>query len=143
MVRRILAYLATVLAVTVLVAAAGSQITLNALGVPVTPGDRLTVAVADVAGAGPTLALFFAPLLLALLAIAGLAVRFVLFRRIVLFGLAGAGAVAAVLIILGAVFPMPALAAARTIEGAQVLAVAGFLGGLVYAFFGPRSRAHE
>jgi hypothetical protein len=142
MVRRILAYLATVAAVCILVAAVGSQITLNALGVPLTPGDRINAALKDILGLGPTLALFFAPLLLVLLMLAGAAVRYALVRRIVLFGLAGAGAVALTLTILAAVFPMPALAAARTMEGAQALALAGFLGGLVYAFLGPRSPAH-
>jgi hypothetical protein len=140
MVQRILAYLATVLAVTILVAAVGAQITLNALGVPVTLADRMNAAAADIMGAGPTLAIFFAPLLLVLLVIAGLAVRYALFRRLLLFGLAGAGAVGLVLVILGVAFPMPVLASARTIEGAQALAAAGFVGGLVYAFLGPRSR---
>ncbi len=142
MVQRILAYLATVVAVTVLVAAVGSQVTLSALNVPVTIAVRVNAALADIAGVGPALAIFFAPLLLAMMLIAGLAVRYALFRRFVLYGLAGAGAVSLVLVILGVAFPMPVLAAARTLAGAQALAAAGFAGGLVYALLGPRSRAH-
>lgn len=142
MVRRILTFVLAAMAVTVLVAVAGSQVNLDALGVAVTPADRAAAAARDIVGAAPLLAMFIAPAFLVTALIAGAAVRYPFFGRLVLFALAGAGAVLLVLQGLCVAFPMPVLAAARTVEGAQLLTAAGALGGLVYGFFGPRGRRH-
>jgi hypothetical protein len=142
MVRRILAFLLAAVAVTGFVAVAGSQINLDALGVSVTPADRAAAAARDLVGAAPLLALFLAPAFLLTALIAGFALRQPFFGRLLLFALAGAGAVLLVLGGLSVAFPMPVLAAARTVEGAQLLTAAGALGGLVYGFFGPQGRRH-
>ena len=142
MVRRILAFLLAAAAITAFVAVVGSQINLDALGVAVTPADRAAAAALDLVGAAPLLTLFIAPAFLVTALIAGFALRRPLFGRLVLFALAGAGSVLLVLHVLGVVFPMPALAAARTVEGAQLMTAAGALGGLVYGFLGPRGRRH-
>jgi hypothetical protein len=141
MVRRIIVFLLTVLFVTILVAAAGSQVTLDALGVPVTVMDRLTAAGRDIVGAGPLLLMFIAPALLVTMLIAGFALHSATFRRFLVYSLAGAGAVLLVLGALAIAFPMPVLAAARTVAGAQMLVLAGAIGGLLYAVLGPRAPA--
>ncbi len=142
MVRRILVFLLAAAAITALVAIAGAQVNLDALGVTVTAADRAAAAARDLVGAAPLLAMFIAPAFLVTALIAGFALRNPLFGRLLLFALAGAGAVLLVLEGLSVAFPMPVLAAARTVEGAQLLTAAGALGGLVYGFFGPRSRKH-
>ncbi|MFZ4121688.1 MAG: hypothetical protein ACOYKM_08490 [Caulobacterales bacterium] len=140
MVRRIVGFLAIVVVMAALVAAAGSQVTLNALGVPVTLADRLRSAGTDIVGFGPTLVLFLAPFALVTFLIAGLALRFTLFRRILLFGGAGALALLGMVFALSVAFPMPVLAAARTGGGVAMLSAAAALGGALYALVGPRSK---
>lgn len=140
MVRRAIAFVVVVVLMAALAAAAGAQVTLNALGVPVSLNDRLVSAGRDIIGLGPTLVLFLAPFALMFFLLAGLAVRFALVRRIALFAGAGALTMLAVLAALDIAFDVPVLAAARTSSGVALLAAAGALGGMAYAWLGPRSK---
>lgn len=102
------------------------------LGVEVPLATRLHTTVADVAGFGPLLAALLAAAFAAGFVVAEpLARRFPQSRR-ALFPLAGAGAVAAAILLLNAALPMTPIAATRSAAGTIALAAAGAVGGAIY-----------
>lgn len=133
------AYIAAVLATGLLGSVTQTQFNLarlGGLGVDVSFGERIAVTVTDLTG--------FAPLLTALTA-GGFLVAFVftgaVLRRWIkagrpgLYALAGATAVATILISMRLALGLDAIAAARGIGGFAALALCGALGGLIYARF--------
>ena len=112
-----------------------------ALGAPVSLGVRVQTTLQDLAGFAPMLgAVAAAGFLPAFLAAALLARRWPR-RRKLLFGLAGATAVCAAIIIMNAVLPMTPIGATRSAWGTAALAVAGLLGGGVFAALARRRPA--
>lgn len=102
------------------------------LGVEVPLATRLQTTLADVAGFGPLLAaLVAAAYAIGFVVAEPLATRFPHLRR-ALYPLAGAGAVAAAILLLNAALPMTPIAATRSAAGTIALAAAGAVGGAVY-----------
>lgn len=105
---------------------------LQGLGVAMPLGVRLEATLQDLAGFTPSFGpLVAAAFLVAFAATAGL-LHWLPGREALLYPLAGAVAVAALLLIMEAVFGLTAVAAARTAGGFASLVLAGAAGGLAF-----------
>lgn len=106
---------------------------LQALGVPMPWDLRLITTARDLAGFTPLFgALVAAGFLIAFLA-TGLLRRWLRNGRTALYALAGAVAIAAILLIMTAAFGMVPIAAARGLGGFVALALCGAAGGVLFA----------
>ncbi|MEM9301064.1 MAG: hypothetical protein AAGE01_03080 [Pseudomonadota bacterium] len=133
--RRVLGFLAAALTATLLATTASTQsvlASLGGLGVEVPLSVRFEATVHDWLGMGPLYgALITAGFLVALLT-AGVIVRFAPATRGWLYPLAGAVAVATILIAMKSVFEISTIAGARTLAGLAMQMLAGAAGGWVF-----------
>ena len=112
-----------------------SQINLaaiSALGHPISLGDRLGMTWFDLGSFGPVWGAIVAFGFLLAWPIAGLLARRWARWRSLLFPLAGFAAVVSALLVMDAMLPVTAVAAARTLTGVILLGLCGALGGWVY-----------
>ena len=143
MIRRIGAFVASVLAVYVLAALVSTQMTLNnvvALGLPVTVADRFAAALHDLAGLAPTYVPLIAISLLIAFPIMALVARFVPVPRTLGFVLAGAVALLVVHLAMYAVLGMHPLPVTRSVIGLAGQVAAGAVGGLAFAVLTRKAR---
>ncbi|TVP88950.1 MAG: hypothetical protein EA347_05105 [Thioalkalivibrio sp.] len=129
-------------AAVVVTAGAGSVIQtqfnlamIQQLGAPVPIPVRLETTLHDLASFAPTYALLVAAGFLVALPISGLLARLWPGGRIVLHALAGGAAIVAALLVMNAVLPATMIGAARFPSGVAALALAGVLGGLLFALW--------
>lgn len=136
MIRRIGAFVASVLVVYLLAAFISTQMTLNivvALGLPVTVADRAAAAMHDLAGMAPTYVPLVAISLLVAFPVAALVARFVPAPRTLGYALAGAVALLVAHLTMYAVLGMHPLPVTRSVIGLFGQVAAGAVGGLVFA----------
>ncbi|MDX1569193.1 MAG: hypothetical protein R3200_01820 [Xanthomonadales bacterium] len=144
--RRLWPYLLSVLATSALAAGASTQFVLaelGALGVDVPLVDRVAATVHDMIGMFPTYAPIIAVGFLIALWVAALLGRRWPGVRGALFTLAGASAVLAALGAMEWSFGIMPVAGARTAGGLLAQALAGAVGGWLYARLSPSGRPHE
>jgi hypothetical protein len=110
---------------------------ISALGAPVPAGVRLLTTLQDLAGFAPMLALLSAGGFLPAFLVAALLLRWWPGQRTLLYGLAGAAAMATILLLMDATLPITAIGAARSLPGAAALVLAGAAGGLAFARLAP------
>lgn len=114
---------------------------LAALDVPVPLGLRLLTTLQDLAGFAPMLALLVAGGFLPAFLVAALLQRWWPRQRALLYGLAGAAALATILLLMDATLPITAIGAARSPAGIAALVLAGAAGGLAFARLAPARRS--
>ncbi len=134
--RNLVAWLAAV-AVT---AAAGSVIqtqfnlaTIRELGAPIPWNLRLDTTLHDLVHFAPTYALLVSAAFLIALAVSGLLARRWPAARTVLHTIAGGAGIATALLVMNSMLPATVIGATRFGTGILALALAGALGGLLYA----------
>jgi hypothetical protein len=134
--KRVGAYLAAAIVTTLLGTVVQTQFNLAPLagfGAPVPAGLRLEVMARDLAGFAPTFgALTLAAFLIAL-PVTGLIRRRIVRGRAALYALAGAVAIATMLVLMKAALGLNAIAAVRGAGGFATLVIAGAIGGWVFA----------
>ena len=142
--RAIIAFFPSVLGAYVLASALATQVILarlTGLGMPVTLRDRLEATGHDLVGlASSYLPLMLLAYLLAL-PVAVFLGRYLDRYRALVYGLAGAGAVIAIHLIMKAVLGLNGIAAARDLHGLLLQGLAGSFGG--YLFFVFTGQAHR
>ena len=106
---------------------------LEDLGVAIPLGDRLAMYWHDVLGMSPIAGLVAGVGFLIALPVAALIIRFLPALRTLGYVLAGAAAMGAALLLMQSVLGMMPMAGARTAGGLAAQAVAGALGGYVFA----------
>lgn len=140
--RLFLAFLAAVLLMAVLGTIVQTQFVLAALaavGAPLTLSDRLAMTGADLVGFAPVYALVIAVGLLVAFAVAGFLSRRLKVPHVLVFVLAGAAAIALMLVLMRLVFfGIPLIAGTRTMAGTLAQIACGALAGLVFALAAPR-----
>lgn len=138
MIRRIVTFAGAVLATYVVAAVLASNSVVSsviAMGLPVSLGKRLEVIGHDILGMATSyLPLIAIALFLAFL-VAGLLARKRPDLRIAVYVLAGMAAVLCIHVGLKAAFDITPVAAARTTVGLSMQAIAGSLGGYIFARF--------
>lgn len=115
-----------------------TQFVLSALagaGAQVSPGDRLSMTLADIAGLGPLYLVFIViGFVIAFLA-GALVVRFTPLPRALVYGAAGAVCMFVMLALMREVFfGVPVIAGARSLAGELSQAICGALAGVFYAW---------
>ena len=133
--RRLLVYLLAVgVAYGLAVAMATQSViaSLAAMGIPVSPGERLSMTVQDLAGMAPMFLPMVAFGLLCAFMTAALLCRWRAAWRIPLYVLAGAAGIVTIHLLLHLAFQITPVAAARSPGGLLLQALAGAVGGLVY-----------
>lgn len=108
------------------------------MGQPVTLGQRLSTTFADFAGFAPLWSVIVAAALLIAFPVAAGLSRLWPAGRAALHVLAGFCAVLVALLVMSAMLPVTAIAAARTLGGVLAMAVPGAFGGAVYAWLWPQ-----
>lgn len=142
--RAIIAFIPAVAGAYILSSLLATQVILariEGMGIPVTLRDRLDASLHDIVGlAGSYFPLMLLAFLLVLPIAAGLgylAPRL----RVLLYSLAGAGAVLCIHLVVKAVFGLNGIAAVRDTHGFLLQGLAGWFGG--YLFFVFTGRAHR
>ncbi len=105
------------------------------LGAPVPITVRLETTLHDLLNFAPTYAVLVAAAFLIALPVSGLLARLWPGGRIVLHALAGGVAIIAALLVMNAILPATMIGAARFASGVAALALAGALGGLLFALW--------
>lgn len=140
-VRRLLAFLATVAVTSALAVAIHSQFVmagLRDLGADIGGGMALDVTLHDIAGMAPVYAMFIAAALLLGFLLTGWLWPKVKLGRTISFAIGGGAALALMLAIMRAVLGITMVAGARTPGGFAAQCVAGALGGLLFALLSRR-----
>lgn len=132
----VLGFVLAVIVTTVLGCIAHTQFVLSelsALGVEITVSDRLSTTARDIAGMGPMFGMIIAIAFLVAMSAAALVYRMAGTQRSLVYGVAGAVALAVALTAMGIVFDITPIAGARSTLGFLAQVAAGALGGLAFA----------
>lgn len=135
-VKIVLGFVLAVIVATVLGAIAHTQFVLaelTGLGIEIPVSDRLSTTIHDIAGMGPMFGLIVAIGFIVAMLAAGLVYRFAGTQRYLVYGVAGAVALAVALTAMGMVYEITPIAGARTAMGFVAQMIAGALGGLTFA----------
>lgn len=127
------------LAATLVTAASGSVVqtqfnlaAIAGLGAPIPPALRLQTTLQDLAGFAPVFAAVAGAGLLLAFPVATWLVRRLPARRILLYALAGAAAVATAILLMSALLPVTPIGATRSLAGFLALTACGALGGWTF-----------
>lgn len=134
---RVLHFLLALVATAALCCLAASQFNLarlSDLGVSVPFSDRLAVTAHDLINMGPLYGSLIGAALVIAFPVTGLLVRWFSSRRAFLYALAGAVAIAVMLVIMKQAFGITLIAATRTASGFASQVVAGAVGGWLFAY---------
>ncbi|PKQ08668.1 MAG: hypothetical protein CVT73_06250 [Alphaproteobacteria bacterium HGW-Alphaproteobacteria-12] len=134
--RIVLAFILAVIVATILGSVAHTQFILGALadlGVAIPFAERLSMTVHDIVGMGPQYGVIIAIGLLIALSAAALVFRIAGTGRTLIYGVAGAIALAVALMAMGMAYDITPIAGARSTAGFVAQMIAGALGGLVFA----------
>jgi hypothetical protein len=129
-------FVLAVIVATVLGSIAHTQFVLaglTELGIEIPVSDRLSTTMHDIAGMGPMFGLIVAIGFLVAMAAAALVYRYARTQRYLVYGVAGAVALAVALTAMGTVYEITPIAGARTALGFIAQMIAGALGGLAFA----------
>lgn len=135
-VRVVLGFVLAVIVSTVLGSIAHTQFVLaglTALGVEIPVSDRLSTTFQDIVGMGPMFGMIIAIGFLVAMSAAALVYSFVGTQRYVVYGVAGAVALAVALMAMGIVYDITPIAGARTTIGFIAQMIAGAVKGLTFA----------
>lgn len=135
-VRVVLAFILAVVVTTVLGAIAHTQFVLGRLadlGIDISFSDRLSMTLHDVAGMGPMFGAIIGLGFIVAMGAAALVFWLAGVQRMLIYGVAGAVAVAVALLTMGMVYDITPIAGARSTAGFIAQMVAGVLGGLTFA----------
>ncbi len=141
-IRLILAFVITVAVTSVLAVAASSQFVmagLRGLGAEIGGGEMARVMVHDVAGMAPLYSMFVAAALLLGFLLTGFLWPRVKLPRPLSYAIGGGAAIAAMLLIMGAVLGIMMVAGARTPLGFAAQCAVGAVGGLIFAALSRRA----
>lgn len=132
----VLGFVLAVVVATVLGCIAHTQFVLaglTGLGIEIPVSDRLSTTLQDIAGMGPMFGMIIAIGFLVAMSAAALVYRFAGTQRNLVYGVAGAVALAVALAAMGAAYDITPIAGARSAMGFIAQMVAGALGGLTFA----------
>lgn len=135
-VRVLLAFVLAVVVTTVLGAVAHTQFVLGRLvdlGIDIPLSERLSMTFHDIAGMGPMFGAIIGLGFLVAMAAGALVFWFAGVQRMLVYGVAGAVAVAVALTAMGMVYDITPIAGARSTAGFIAQLIAGALGGLTFA----------
>ena len=135
-VKIVLGFVLAVIVATVLGAIAHTQFVLaelTGLGIEIPISDRLSTTIHDIVGMGPMFGLIVGIGFLVAMLAAALVYRFAGTQRYLVYGVAGAVALAVALTAMGMVYEITPIAGARTTTGFIAQMIAGALGGLAFA----------
>jgi len=135
-VKIVLGFVLAVIVATVLGAIAHTQFVLaelTGLGIEIPISDRLSTTIHDIVGMGPMFGLIVGIGFLVAMLAAALVYRFAGTQRYLVYGVAGAVALAVALTAMGMVYEITPIAGARTTAGFIAQMIAGALGGLTFA----------
>ncbi len=136
MIRRILIFIAAVLATLCAASLTHTQIILSGLsdlGAEIPFGVRLSTSLTDLIGLAPAFGSVIAIALLLGLLVAGAARRFIPLPRPAAFGIAGGAAMATTLWLMQLSYDITPIASTRTPVGLLLICMAGVFGGVIFA----------